>query len=372
MSLRCPTSWRLATKEARGGRREASDDKYGGSAVGVKQSLEKLKDNFTHDTFAINHTSPFASPRTWPGLDKWIETGTSTSTDHIALRSSRRMRLFLLPISTRRTLIYCQRLNVTTAEQKKGWGTWGISKAEKLWTDWEKKESGWQKWVVDKGNIALKRIPYEEWGLKSIPPLSARRKSEELQGQEMVEVLFPTTLIPQETVMGVLRKLGTERQSLHKQRIIYSIVGMPLVAPFALVPVIPNLPFFYLVYRAWSHWKALSGSKHVEFLVNKKLIKATPSKILDDLYSDGQRPFDAASETSEEPSSHKGGIDSEERMVLHKSNGKKIAEGLEVPELEIELDRAVWQVETALWNKKERKEEQRDLKEATPEPKGKL
>jgi hypothetical protein len=97
-----------------------------------------------------------------------------------------------------------------------------------------------------------------------------------------------------------------------------------------------------------------------------------PSNILDDLYSDGQRPFDAASETSvEEPSSRKGGIDSEERMVLTKSNGKKIAEGLEIPELEIELDRAVWQVETALWKKKARKEEQRDLKEATVESKGK-
>ncbi len=35
-------------------------------------------------------------------------------------------------------------------------------------------------------------------------------------------------------------------------------------------------------------------------------------------------------------------------MVLHKSDGKRIAEALEIPELDVELDRAVWQVEKAL------------------------
>ena len=146
------------------------------------------------------------------------------------------MRLFLLPISTRRTLIYAQRLKVTTKE-KQSWIEYGTTKTNKVWASWEKKESGWQKKLVDYGNQALKRIPYEEWGLKSIPPLSARRKAEELAGKETVEVSFPPTLMPQETVTEVLRKLGTERQRLHKQRMIWSFVGMPLVAPFALVPM---------------------------------------------------------------------------------------------------------------------------------------
>ncbi len=146
------------------------------------------------------------------------------------------MRLFLLPVSTRRTLIYCQRLNVTTTEQKtyldKG-TTW----AAKKWADWEMKESGWQKKVVDYGNQALKRIPYEEWGLKSIPPLSARRKAEEVSGKEKVEVSFPTTLIPEAEVSKVVRTLATERQSLHKKRMLWSFVAMPFTAPVALIPV---------------------------------------------------------------------------------------------------------------------------------------
>jgi hypothetical protein len=151
------------------------------------------------------------------------------------------MRLFLLPISTRRTLIYCQRLNITTAEQQTLLDK-GTTRAAKLWAGWEKKESGWQKKVVDYGNQALKRIPYEEWGLKSIPPLSARRKAEELSGKEKVEVSFPTMLIPEGEVSEVLRKLATERQSLHKKRMIYSFIGMPITAPVAIVPMCAPIP----------------------------------------------------------------------------------------------------------------------------------
>jgi len=281
------------------------------------------------------------------------------------------MRLFLLPISTRRTLIYCQRLNVTTTE-KQSWLDKGTTKAANLWAGWEKKESGWQKKVVDYGNQALKRIPYEEWGLKSIPPLSKRKETEELSGKEKVEVSFPSTLIPQDSVLELLRTLGTERQGLHKSRMIYSFIGMPISAPFALVPIVPNLPFFYLVFRAWSHWRALSGAQHIDFLLDKNLIKPTPSKILDDLYSKGKQPFDAALlNGAEKSSTTSDGIDLEERMVLHKSDGKRIAEALEIPELDVELDRAVWQVEKSLREKHELKQEQRDLKIANSETKEK-
>lgn len=113
----------------------------------------------------------------------------------------------------------------------------GTTKAANLWASWEKKESGWQRKVVDYGNQALRRIPFEEWGLKSIPPLSSRRKEEEISGKEKVEVSFPQNLIPEAKVLDLLKALGTERQQLHKQRLIWSIVGMPLVAPFAIVPV---------------------------------------------------------------------------------------------------------------------------------------
>jgi hypothetical protein len=147
------------------------------------------------------------------------------------------MRLYLLPISTRRTLLYAQRLNVQTRDQQQGyvtkWTTWGAQK----WSEWERRDSGWQRKVTDYGNSALQRIPYEEWGLKSVPPLSSRRRKDELRGKEKVELVFPAGVIPIHKAEGIARTLGTERLSLHWRRFIWSLIGLPLAAPFFILPV---------------------------------------------------------------------------------------------------------------------------------------
>jgi hypothetical protein len=88
-------------------------------------------------------------------------------------------------------------------------------------------------------------------GLKSIPPLSARRQQREIEGKK-IEVIYPPSVIDEKSVPKVLQQLATERNTLHRKRLIWSIVGMPIMAPFGLIPVIPNLPFFYLAYRGES------------------------------------------------------------------------------------------------------------------------
>ena len=85
-------------------------------------------------------------------------------------------------------------------------------------------------------------------GLKSIPPLSARRPQQDVAGAK-IDVVYPPALIPREKVARILKHLGTDRNALHMKRLTWSVVGMPIVAPFALVPLVPNLPFFYLCYR---------------------------------------------------------------------------------------------------------------------------
>jgi hypothetical protein len=112
----------------------------------------------------------------------------------------------------------------------------------------------------------------------------------------------------------------------------------------------------------------LSGSQHLEFLLENKLITAKPSKILDELYSTGKQPFDAQSILSSENASSAA---SEEKMFLNKSNGKRIAEALGIPELDVELDRAVWQVEKALKAEKELKDEKKELDKVNADPKEK-
>lgn len=153
------------------------------------------------------------------------------------------MRLFLLPISARRTLIYCERRSAATGE-KPSLLDKATNKANQTWADWEKAPSdppwykgGWKKTLTVQGNRVLRRIPYQEWGLKTIPALSNTRKQAELDGRDTVEVTFPGLFLKQERVSGILKQLATERQSLHRKRLWWSIVGMPISAPFALVPM---------------------------------------------------------------------------------------------------------------------------------------
>ena len=105
----------------------------------------------------------------------------------------------------------------------------------------------------------------------------------------------------------------------------------------------------------------MSGSKHIEFLLDKKLITPQPSKILEELYSSGKKPFDTKPVTS---TTSQGSTPGTETMVLHKSDGKRIAQALELPQLDIELDRAVWQVEKSLKAEQELKQEKANLDKA--------
>ena len=94
-----------------------------------------------------------------------------------------------------------------------------------------------QRKVVDYGNYALRRISYEEWGLKSVPPLSTRRREEEMVGNYKAQLVYPDSVIPTTKALQLLQTLSTERETLHKSRLMWSMIGMPISAPFALVPV---------------------------------------------------------------------------------------------------------------------------------------
>ena len=148
------------------------------------------------------------------------------------------MRLFLLPISTRQSLVYCQRLNQQLSQKSPTILDKISTKATTTWLGWEKKDKGWQKKITTYGNTLFQRLPHEEYGLKSIPPLSERRKSEELAGNGEVHVEYPLGWTEEPIVQEALRKLGSnEKQAFHTKWLLGSLIGMPITAPLALVPV---------------------------------------------------------------------------------------------------------------------------------------
>lgn len=147
------------------------------------------------------------------------------------------MRLFLLPISTKRSLLYCQRIN-RQLKKEQSYLDRITSRASKTWLSFEKADKGWKQKVASYGNKLFQRLPYEEWALKSIPPLSARLQTQELGGDEKTLVEHPPSVIEHGSAEETLRNFSTEeRQAFHTKWMWASIVGATISTPIALIPV---------------------------------------------------------------------------------------------------------------------------------------
>ena len=146
------------------------------------------------------------------------------------------MRIFLLPLTTRQALVYCQKAGPKPGVTK-SYAERITSKATDTWAKWERAEKGWQKTVVGYGNKALQRIPYQEWGLKSFPPTNPNLQAEQVTDAKRFEVVYPGNVMNQEDVPKVLARLAKERKQLHFKRFWGCLIGMPFTIPFALIPM---------------------------------------------------------------------------------------------------------------------------------------
>jgi hypothetical protein len=271
------------------------------------------------------------------------------------------MRLFLLPISTRRALVYCQKTSKKPATEL-SYIDRATKKAVDTWASWETKEKGWQKMVTKYGNQGLQRIPYEEWGLKSFPPLTHAIQADDMammaEGKRF-DVVYPANIMKQEDAPLVLARLAKERKQFHWRRFIGCLVGMPITVPFALIPVIPNIPFFYVAFRCWSHWRALRGSDHLDFLLDHRILRFISTAEIENIYKtvapnlQNSYQFITRNQvlSGEEP---------EERLLLTTGSHTVISKDLQVPELSAEVERAIMQVKTSIRKQEEEQEQEKD------------
>lgn len=160
-----------------------------------------------------------------------------------------------------------------------------VNKAGSTWTSWESATSGWKEKVVRYGNKAISRVDYREHSLKSIMSQSSyeRYYPDEHEKEGKVTLNYPSRLTT-EFIQTQTKLLADEGYPRHRQKLIYSFVLMPFTAPFMLVPIVPNLPFFYVAFRAWSHYRAMQGSTHLKTLMDQNRIDLVPSKSLDSIY----------------------------------------------------------------------------------------
>ena len=128
-------------------------------------------------------------------------------------------------------------------------------------------------------------------------------------------------------LLSSLEEHVTKRRPYHKNWLIYTVIGMPFTIPFAAIPVVPNLPFFYLCWRAYSHWKAWSASDYLQQLLTQKRIEPKESRILAEILSSKasaakaiEAPSNSSTEATTDVSAKQDAVPKEvaedERMIL--------------------------------------------------------
>ncbi|PWN49828.1 hypothetical protein IE53DRAFT_374924 [Violaceomyces palustris] len=246
-----------------------------------------------------------------------------------------------------------------------------LSKASNFWMDMgradQKSTLDWKRRTYTLGEKLMDRIEYQEWALKGVDPALGprlntlsqkstdsdegkskpgeidRRKS---RSDEKVSLLYPPSLLSPAPLLASLESLTSHRTPHHYRRLWLCVAGMPFTIPFALIPVIPNLPFFYLVFRAYSHWKAYKSSAYLAVLLQQKRIKPTPSPEIDSIFkADTNHSIQA--ENVKRDANQESEVEAE--LILQKSQIEAMIKRLELQDwARTDLNRARMQVERSI------------------------
>jgi hypothetical protein len=187
---------------------------------------------------------------------------------------------------------------------------WASTKAADLWAGFGKAPEGsWKLRTYELGERIADHIDFEELALKGVDP--SLGPSIDITGQEANEVnlsekpsprealriplIYPPSIYASLPSTGVdevphpsivhLRTLLTSREPRHRRGFWIWMAIAPLTAPFMIVPIIPNLPFFFCAWRSWSHYRAYRASQYLSSLLEHGLIVPEPSLALDQLYA---------------------------------------------------------------------------------------
>ncbi|XP_002453312.1 uncharacterized protein C23H3.12c [Sorghum bicolor] len=108
-----------------------------------------------------------------------------------------------------------------------------------------------------------------------------------------LEIVHPAS-INSRLVRRRLRHIAVRGASVHKKFLYGSVCLLPVTSVFTVLPL-PNIPFFWVLFRAYSHWRALQGSERLQLLVSdcsdqwKVLEKEKSNSVKDDNPSENGR-----------------------------------------------------------------------------------
>ncbi|OCH88456.1 hypothetical protein OBBRIDRAFT_795226 [Obba rivulosa] len=186
-------------------------------------------------------------------------------------------------------------------------GKWVTTKSADLWAGLGKAPEGtWKRRVFLYGERLIDRLEFEELALKSVDPSlgptlrfsdSGKPRPED---HPKIPLIYPPSLGT--SPLPHLRSLLERRTPRHRKGFITWLAISPFTAPFMLVPIIPNLPFFFCAWRSWSHYRAYKASSYLERFVEQGAIVPEPSAELDKIYAEyAPRPPPSPSPSAPKP-----------------------------------------------------------------------
>ncbi|KAF8339597.1 mitochondrial K+-H+ exchange-related-domain-containing protein [Cantharellus anzutake] len=174
------------------------------------------------------------------------------------------------------------------------------NQATETWSRWSKApESSWKFKVYSLGMKAQRQLDFEELALKSIDPALGPRITSSGEGAGVVKavrdgkpvsvripIIHPPSFrsLTSEPPLANLRKYASHRVPKHKKLFYTYIFAAPFTAPFMLIPVIPNIPFFFCVWRAWSNYRAYKAADYLLTLLSSNTLVPTASETLESIY----------------------------------------------------------------------------------------
>ncbi|KAF9279097.1 hypothetical protein BGZ68_008136 [Mortierella alpina] len=181
------------------------------------------------------------------------------------------MRLFLVPLSRTARAMHC---HSTIAPASTSYlnraTTWATTKWESLA---QAPKDSMKLKLYGAGTRMLEKIEHHETFFKDVPA------KEDATITTVVPFLYPSSM-KEAQVNAEFRTLLDHRIPYHRKYMIYSALCVPVTSLFTIVPLVPNIPFFYNAYRLWSHWKAYNGAKHLDVLVKSGGVTFQPSDVL--------------------------------------------------------------------------------------------
>lgn len=207
-----------------------------------------------------------------------------------------------IPITTKHSYIYSKYTKEVIPGGKKSFETKCTDKCTEWWHKLEKSPRSLNQKIVSWTKRWIRSIPWIETSLRSIPSkkqilrftrddsrgVSSKQISKQhLEADELkpIPLLYPDQLMDTGKIREQLAPDLPLLYQRHKQLMFRDVALLPLTIPIIIVPIIPNVPGFYLVYRAYCHWRVMTGIDHLKYLLlDGNHFESVPVEALTDAY----------------------------------------------------------------------------------------